>query len=87
MALTQLLLNISLTPVVEYDNKTDQYTTYFKEFPQAIAVGETEDDAETRLSHLVEHIWKERSEELKHTLLINYLNNSHRNKDINARLV
>jgi predicted RNase H-like HicB family nuclease len=77
----KLQLSIALTPVVHYDNKTDQYVTYFEEFPQAIAVGESEEDADNRLIHLVEVMWKERKEELENTLLTKYINKSHRNSE------
>ena len=70
----QIQLNLQLTPVYRFDSKTDQYTTYYEEFPNAIAVGETEEDAEIRLVHLVETMWKERHDDLRHTLLTKYTN-------------
>lgn len=86
MARQQLNLNIALTPILEHDVFTDQFYIYYKEFPQAIAVGETEQDAEIRLAHLVENMWKEQDEDLKETLH-KYLNDNHRNIDLNAKVV
>lgn len=86
MALRQLNLNINLTPILEFDAKTDQYFVFYKEFPQAIAIGSTEDDAETRLAHLVENMWKEEDADLKETLH-KYLNENHKNSGLNAKLV
>lgn len=86
MAQRQLNINIALTPVLERDIKSDQFYTYYKEFPQAIAVGETEEDAETRLAHLVENMWKEHNEDLKETLH-KYINDNHKNMGLNAKVV
>lgn len=55
----QMQLNISLTPISEHDMKTDSYVIYYKEFPNAIAVGHTEEEAELNLIPLVELMWKE----------------------------
>lgn len=75
----QLQLNISLNPVVEYDSKTDRYVTYYEEFPQAIAVGRTQEEAEINLIHIVEAMWRERKEELREMLKQKYINDSHKN--------
>ncbi len=69
-------LNLQLNPVYRFDSKTDQYTTYYEEFPNAIAVGETEEEAEIRLIHLVETMWKERPDDLRQTLLTKYANSN-----------
>lgn len=84
MQARQIVLNIGLTPILEYDGKNDQYFTYYKEFPQAIAIGDTEADAENRLIHLVENMWSERKDELAETLRT-YLTDGHHT--INAKLV
>lgn len=65
----QLLLNISLTPIINKDNKTGNYIIYYNEFPQAIASGSTQDEAEINLGYLVEDMWKKRSSDLKKFLL------------------
>lgn len=68
----ELQLNLLLTPVYRYDNKTDQHVTYYEEFPNAIAVGENEKDAETRLAHLVEKMWMEKPEDVRKFFIENY---------------
>ncbi len=70
--LRELQLNLQLTPVYNYDNKTDQYTTYFEEFPNAIAVGENEQEAELRLAHLVEKMWVEEADDVRNFFLERY---------------
>ena len=77
MAQREIQLNLQLTPVFEFDGKTDQFVSYFKEFPNAMAVGESENDAENRLIHLVEAMWKDRPDELRKTLINIYANNTH----------
>jgi predicted RNase H-like HicB family nuclease len=71
-------LNISLTPVLEHDIDTDRFLIYYREFPQAFAVGKTEDEAEGNLIPLVELMWKERPRELEKVLLEKYINDAHR---------
>jgi predicted RNase H-like HicB family nuclease len=73
-----LLLNVSLTPIVEHDIDADRYVMYYSEFPEALAVGETETEAELNLSVLVELMWQERPKDLAKKLLENYINDSHR---------
>jgi len=68
----QINLNISLTPVSEYDAKAERYIMYFKDFPQAIASGVSEDEAENNLIFLVEDMWKKRKDDLRNFLLKNY---------------
>ena len=65
-------LNISLTPVCEYDAKTKRFIIYYEEFPEAIATGVNEVEAETNLGYLVEDMWKIRTDELKEYLLRNH---------------
>lgn len=65
-------LNINLTTVLEYDNKVNTFVVYYKEFPNAIATGDTEDDAETNLAFLVEDMWHRRPTELKDFILENH---------------
>lgn len=67
-------LNLALTPVFNYDSKTDQFTVYYEEFSEAIAVGETEEEAEKRLIKLVEVMWADRPAELNNKLLSVYAN-------------
>lgn len=52
----QVQLNITLTPIITKDNKTGNYIIYYSEFPNAIASGSTEDEAEINLGYLVEDI-------------------------------
>lgn len=75
----EMLLNISLTPVIEHDMKTNSYIMYYKEFPNAVAVGDTVDEAELNLIPLVEMMWREKPRDLAKILVNNYINNSHRN--------
>lgn len=62
-------LNIKLTTVLEYDNKAETFVVYYKEFPNAIATGATEEDAENNLAFLVEDMWRRRPTELKEFIL------------------
>lgn len=68
----ELQLNLQLTPVFEYDSKTNQFVTYYEEFPNAIAIGENEEDAAVRLAHLVEKMWREEPEGVKKFFLEKY---------------
>jgi predicted RNase H-like HicB family nuclease len=65
-------LNISLTPTINFDNNTGNFIIYYNEFPQAIATGASEDEAERNLAFLVEQMWQKRSEDLKKYLWENY---------------
>lgn len=65
----QVQLNIALTPVINRDNKTGNYIIYYNEFPNAIASGSTEDEAEINLGYLVEDMWKRRAADLNKYLL------------------
>ena len=65
----QIQLNIALTPVVSKDNKTGNYIIYYSEFPNAIASGSTEEEAEINLGYLVEDMWRKRSADLKKYLI------------------
>lgn len=71
--------NISLTPITTFDLETKTYVTYYKEFPNAIAVGNTEEEAETNLDPLVELMWKEKPLDLEKRLMEIYLSNRNRN--------
>jgi predicted RNase H-like HicB family nuclease len=66
------VLNVQLSPVLDYDNEAGQYIIYYKEFPYAIATGKSEAEAETNLSFLVEDIWMKRQDESKEYLLTHY---------------
>lgn len=68
----ELQLNLELTPVYHFDSKTSQFVTYYEEFPNAIAVGENEQDAELRLAALVEKMWKEEPQDVKKFFLEKY---------------
>lgn len=72
----EIQLNLGLTPVFEFDGKTDQYVSYFKEFPNAMAVGKSEDDAENRLIHLVEAMWRDKPDDLRKALINIYADNA-----------
>lgn len=65
-------LNIKLTTVLEYDKKAETFVVYYKEFPNAIATGINEEDAENNLAFLVEEMWSRRTDELKEFLLRNH---------------
>jgi hypothetical protein len=65
-------LNIKLTPVVEYDSKANRFVVYYEEFPEAIATGINEDEAEDNLAFLVQDMWVRRKDELKEYLLRNF---------------
>ena len=69
------VLNINLTPMMEYDNEAGMYILYYKEFPQAVAAGKTEDEAEINLAYLVQDVWTKRQDESKEFLLKNYKDN------------
>lgn len=70
-------LNISLTPVLEYDSKANRFVVYYEEFPEAIAIGVDEIDAENNLAFLVEDMWRKRKDELKEYLLLNHKHQIH----------
>ena len=83
----QIQLNISLTPVRHYDETTDQHVTYYEEFPQAVAVGDTEEQADNKLIHLVERMWQDEKQDLIETLKGKYLQDKHlRKPGINLNL-
>jgi len=65
-------ININLTPILEYDSKANRFVVYYEEFPEAIAIGVDENEAENNLAFLVEDMWQERKDELKEYLLLNY---------------
>lgn len=65
-------LNINLTPVSEFDSKANRFIVYYEEFPEAIAIGVDENEAENNLAFLVEDMWQKRKDELKEYLLLNY---------------
>jgi predicted RNase H-like HicB family nuclease len=70
-----ITLNISLTTTMKIDNTTGNYVIYYNEFPQAIATGPTEGEAEKNLAFLVEQMWERRSDDLKKYLWENYKEN------------
>ena len=70
-------INMSLTPIVEHDVSADRYIVYYKEFPQAIASGLSEDEAENNLIFIVEEMWKRQENDLKRFLLDNYIKDIH----------
>lgn len=70
----QIQLNISLTPTRVYDKETNRHIIFYNEFPQAIATGSNEDEAERNLAFLVEDMWQKQSTDLKKYLLENYNN-------------
>jgi len=70
-------INMSLTPIVEHDVSADRYIVYYKEFPQAIASGLSEDEAENNLIFIVEEMWKRQENDLKKFLLDNYIKDIH----------
>ena len=72
-------VNIDLTPVTNYDNSTQRHMVYYEEFPEAIATGINEDDAEKNLAFLIEDMWSKRPDSLKEFLLKNYKNTINKN--------
>ena len=76
----QIQLNLALTPVVNYDGRLSRYSIYYEEFPEAIATGKNEDEAENNLIFLVEDMWSKRPEDLKSYLLKNFIDKIHINK-------
>ena len=70
-------INMSLTPIVEHDVSADRYIVYYKEFPQAIASGLSEDEAENNLIFIVEEMWKRQENDLKKFLVDNYIKDIH----------
>lgn len=79
-----VILNISLTPVVNYDSKAERYIIFYEEFPQAVAAGKSEDEAEANLAFLLEDIWSKREDEAKTFLLENYKSRISIQSSINA---
>jgi predicted RNase H-like HicB family nuclease len=65
----EIQLSIGLTPNITFDGKTDLFVIYYEQFPQAIAAGKTEDEAEINLIHILELMFKERKEEIKEFLV------------------
>ncbi|MFN2440007.1 MAG: hypothetical protein ABR503_12465 [Chitinophagaceae bacterium] len=70
--LRKVQLNINLTPIVEYDSTANRFIIYYEEFPEAIATGINEDEAQNNLAFLVEDMWVKRTDELKEYLLRNH---------------
>ena len=68
----QIQLNIGLTTSVSQDSQTGNYVIYYNEFPQAIASGRTQEEAENNLIYLVEQMWTKQSEDLKKYLWDHY---------------
>ena len=69
----QVQINMQLTPVIKHNVETNKFVIYYEEFPQAIASGDNEDEAEDNLMYLVEEMWQKRSDDLKKFLLDNYI--------------
>lgn len=46
---TAIELKLTLTATIEKDEKTNLFSGWFEEFPQAIAIGEDEEDAKIKL--------------------------------------
>ncbi len=56
--------NTELTPVTYYDKEVDQYVVFYEEFPQAITVGQTEENASNKLFDLLELMWFQTKQKL-----------------------
>jgi predicted RNase H-like HicB family nuclease len=65
----EIQLSIGLTPNITFDDKSGLFVIFYEQFPQSIAAGNTEDEAEINLIHLLELMFKERKEELKEFLV------------------
>jgi hypothetical protein len=70
----QIQINLGLNPVLNFDGQTNRFIIYYKEFPQAIATGINEDEAENNLIYLVEDMWRKRPDDLKKLLTESYMN-------------
>lgn len=69
----QIQINLGLNTIHNYDGKTDRHMVYYKEFPQAIATGKNEEEAENNLIFLVEDMWRKRPDDLKALLMESYM--------------
>ncbi len=56
--------NTELTPVTYYDKEVDQYVVFYEEFPHAITVGQTEENASNKLFDLLELMWFQTKQKL-----------------------
>jgi predicted RNase H-like HicB family nuclease len=65
----QIQINLGLTSAVTFDSKTHSYVIYFKEFPNAIAMGKSEDEAEDNLIFLLEDMWQQRQDDIRDYLM------------------
>jgi hypothetical protein len=69
----EILVSIKLTTVMEQDKRTGFFTAYYKQFPQAIAYGKTETEAELSLIDICQIMFNERKGEIKQELIENYI--------------
>ena len=53
------VLEMKITPIVEFDEKVSQWVASFKEFPQVTAIDETEEKAIHRLLAIFEVFFRE----------------------------
>ena len=63
---------VTLAPVVAQDEKTGYYEMHYKEFPQAIGYGKTEQEAELNLIQSLIGMLKERKEKIREQSLNKY---------------
>lgn len=75
--------SIELTVVLVPDQKTAQVSAFFAEFPEAIAVGDNNDDASQRLFNLFAIMLNDR----RHEMLSGHINNArYESKQANLEL-
>ena len=74
---------LEFTIIMVPDKKTGQFTAFFAQFPQAIAVGETETEAQINLIEIVRLMLADKKNEIVNSLIENF---EYTEKRLNAEL-
>jgi predicted RNase H-like HicB family nuclease len=67
-----LSIEVKFTPVFKRNKTTNKYSMYYKEFPQAIALGTTKREAELNLIETFIATLIERKEKIRERFINNY---------------
>jgi predicted RNase H-like HicB family nuclease len=67
-----LSIEVKFTPVFKRNKTTNKYSMYYKEFPQAIALGTTKREAELNLIETFIATLTERKEKIRERFINNY---------------
>jgi predicted RNase H-like HicB family nuclease len=62
---------IALTEIVVPDERTSQFSAFFAEFPEAIACGDTQDEAKNNLHMLIQVMLNDRKMEVMNSYVDN----------------